>query len=151
VNPVTLAISADGTALTVLADGCYDGASLKNQGVEVVDLTAGTSKVAYAPTGTDFLSNLILLDGTSALLNTDDSNFTSHWFKFDLGTGTLGDELMNVPGSPSSDGTDLLGVDITGMVGSVVRYTIATDSTTPITPTSWSGQYSSASGTALVE
>jgi hypothetical protein len=152
VYPTTLAISADGSALTVLADGCYDGATLKNQGVEVVDLTTGTSQVAYAPTGTDFLSNLILLDGTAALLNTDDANFTSHhWFKLDLGTGTLGAELMNVPDSPSYDGTDLLGVDITGMVGSVVRYTIATDSTTPVTPTSWSGQYSSASGTALVE
>jgi hypothetical protein len=151
VSPTSLALSANGASLTLLASGCYEGATLKHQGVEVVDLTLGTSLSAYAPTGADFLDKLVLTGGTSALLHTFDTTFAEHWFKLDLGTGALGTELSNVPDAVSYDGADLLGVKISGKVGAVVRYNIANDATTEVTPTSWSGQYSAAAGSALVE
>jgi hypothetical protein len=151
VAPTSLAINAGGTSLTILASGCYDGATLSHQGVEVVDLALGTSTQAYSPSGNDFLAQLILTSGSSALLNTFDENFGEHWYKLDLGTGTLGSELLNVPDAVSYDGTDLLGVKVSDQVGSVVRYSIADGTSTQVTPTSWSGQYSVASGSALVE
>jgi hypothetical protein len=151
VSPSSLAINAAGTSLTLLAAGCYDGATLEHQGVEVVDLTLGTSKAAYAPASSDFLDRLILTSDTSALLHTFDDTFADHWYKLDLGTGTLGTELLNVPSSVSYDGTDLLGIKVTGSVGSVERYSIAGGTSTQVTATSWSGQYSSAAGTVLVQ
>ncbi len=93
----------------------------------------------------------VLTGGSSALLHSFDENFGEHWYKLDLGAGTLGSELLNVPDAVSYDGTDLLGVKITGKVGSVVRYHLADGTSTDITATSWSGQYSSASGTTLVK
>ena len=71
--------------------------------------------------------------------------------RLNLGSGTLGAALTNVPSAVSYDGTDLLGVNITTTVGRVVRYAIGAGTNSPVTARSWSGQYSSASGTALVQ
>ncbi|HEX2672627.1 MAG TPA: hypothetical protein VHM25_17210, partial [Polyangiaceae bacterium] len=76
--------------------------------------------------------------------------YATHWHKLDLSQHTLGNEIANVPKAPSFDGTDLLGVEVTAKVGKVVRYNIATETSTEISPTSWGGQYSSVASTALV-
>ncbi len=151
VSPSSLSLDSTGSKLTVLASGCYTGNTLGHQGVEVVDVTAGTTSVAYAPTSADFLDGLIITSGTNALLHSFDTNFGEHWYKLDLSTGTLGAELTGVPSSVSFDGTDLLGVKVTGKVGAVVRYSISAGTSTTVTATSWTGQYSSAAGTALVQ
>lgn len=150
VAPTSMKLDAAGAKLTLLASGCYTSGKLGHQGVEVIDVTAGTSTVAYAPTTDDFLDRLILTGGTNALLHTFDDSFGAHWYKLDLATGTLGSELSGVPSAVSFDGTDLLGVKVTAMVGAVVRYAVATGTSTTLSPSSWSGQYSSASGSALV-
>jgi hypothetical protein len=150
VNPNSLSINADGSALYVLANGCFQGDEKLHQGVEVVDLTDGTTTVAYEATGTDYLSRLIKTTGADFLLESSDDSGT-HWHKLDLVAGTLGAELENVPDAPSFDGADLLGVEVTGNVGKVVRYKLATETLTTISPTSWAGEYSSASATALVQ
>jgi len=150
VSPTSIALDSTGGKLTVLASGCYTGKTLGHQGVEVVDLAAATTSVAYAPTSDDFLDRLIITSGTNALLHTFDTSFGEHWYKLDLSTGTLGSELSGVPSAVSFDGTDLLGVKVTGKVGAVARYSITGGTSTTVSATSWSGQYSSASGTALV-
>jgi len=150
VAPTSLALDATGAKLTVLASGCYTGETLGHQGVEVVDLGAATSSIAYAPTSSDFLDRLVITSGANALLHTFDTSFGAHWYKLDLSTGTLGSELTGVPSAVSFDGTDLLGVKVTGKAGAVVRYSISGGTSTTVSTTSWSGQYSSASGTALV-
>jgi len=151
VAPTSLELNAAGTTLTLLATGCYDGATLKHQGVEVITLMTGASAIAYAPTSNDFLDTLIVTNGSNSLLHTFDDTFAGHWFKLNLATGVLGAELSNVPDSVSYDGVDLLGVKISGNVGKVVRYSIASETSTDVTATSWTGQYSMTSGTALVK
>jgi hypothetical protein len=151
VGPSSLELNAAGTTLTLLATGCYDGATLKHQGVEVVTIATGASTIAYAPTSNDFLDTLIVTNGANALLHTFDDTFAGHWFKLNLATGALGAELLLVPDAVSYDGTDLLGVQISGKVGKVVRYSIASGTSTDVTATSWTGQYSMTSGTALVK
>jgi len=152
VNPGSLSINADGSALYLLANGCFDGDTKIHQGVEVIDPTAGTTTVAYAATGNDYLSRLIRTNSVGdALLESSDDLGVTHWHKLDLAAGTLGAELANVPKAPSFDGTDLLGVEVTGKVGKVVRYKVATATSTPISATSWAGEYGTASSTALVQ
>jgi hypothetical protein len=149
VSQSSLALSADGKSLIVLSAGCYEGTTLKNQGVEVVDLTDGTTQTVYTPTGSDFLAKLITVDAGNAILGSFDDLGTPHWNKLDLAAGKLGDELMNVPDAVSFDGKDLLGVD--GMTGAVLRYDLSTGKATTISPTSWAGKYSAAASTALVK
>ena len=151
VNPNSLSINADGTALYLLASGCYDGDNRAHHGVEVVDLEDGTTTVAYTATGNDFLARMIKTVGADALIQSYDDVFASHWHKIDLAAGTLGAEVANVPQAPSFDGTDLLGVEVANKVGKVVRYKLATETSTVISPTSWGGEYSSAAATALVQ
>jgi len=157
VNPRSLSINADGSALYLLADGCYDGAKKIHSGVEVVDPTDGTTTVAYEADGSDalksyYLSRMILTGGEDAVIESfHDDDFTTHWNKFDVAAGKVGAELKNVPQAVSFDGTDLLGVEISGKVGKVVRYKLASESSTEISPTSWGGEYSFTSGTALVK
>ncbi|HEY1537069.1 MAG TPA: hypothetical protein VGF76_23775, partial [Polyangiaceae bacterium] len=146
-SPASVALAADGS-LIVLASGCYSGTALKNEGVEIVETTAGTSQAVYAPKGDDFLAKLIVTGAGNALLGTFDSTFTPHWFKLDLTSGKLGDELMGVPDAASFDGTDLLGV---GTAGAVLRYDLSTGKSTTVSATSWAGDYSSAASTALVK
>jgi hypothetical protein len=147
-NPGSVSLAADGS-LVILSSGCYTGAALKSSGVEVLDTTAGTSVVAYASTTSDYLGALFLTSGSQALIGASDSvTFTSHWYKLDLEAGKLGDELLNVPDAVSFDGKDLLGVDKTG---AVVRYDIATGTSTTVSATQWVGKYSNAASTALVK
>ena len=150
VNQRSLSVNSDGSALYMLADGCYDGDSKISRGVEVVDLSDGSTTVAYEAPGNDYLSRMILLGGPDALLESLDDTFATHWNKLEIG-GKLGAEIHDVPQAVSFDGTDLLGVEVTGKVGKVVRYELSTESSTTISPTSWVGEYSSASGTALVQ
>jgi hypothetical protein len=152
-NPSSISINADGTGLYLSAAGCYDGDTLTRQGVEVVNLSDGTSQVAYAPdAGGDGLSQLILIGGSDALIKTQDASFASHWFRLDLSNGTVqGAELKEVPDAVSFDGTDLLGVQVNGDLGAVVRYDIAGQTTKVISDTSWAGKYGTTSGTALVQ
>ena len=151
VSPGSLSINADGSALYLVANGCYEGDEKVHQGVEVVDPTNGSTTVAYEATGSDYLSRLIRLNDTGeTLLESSDLGVT-HWHKLDLASGKLGAELANVPEAPSFDGTDLLGVEVTGKVGKVVRYKLATGTSTPISATSWAGEYGTASATALVQ
>jgi hypothetical protein len=155
VNPRSLSVNSDGTALYLLADGCYEGSKKTHRGVEVVDLTDGTSTVVYEADGSDslgnnYLSKMILTGGADALIESFDDEFTTHWTKLEIG-GALGAELENVPQAVSFDGTDLLGVEVTGSVGKVVRYDLSTESSTTVSATSWAGDYSSASNTALVQ
>ena len=84
----------------------------------------------------------------NALLGTFDSTFTPHWFKLDLTSGKLGDELMGVPDAASFDGKDLLGV---GTAGAVLRYDLTSGQSTTVSATSWAGDYTSAASTALVK
>jgi hypothetical protein len=146
-NPNSLSLAADGS-LIVLGNGCYEGSTLKSDGVEVVDTSAGTTQVVYAPKGDDYLARLIVTSAGNALLGTFDSTFTPHWFKLDLAAGTLGTELTDVPDASSFDGKDLLGV---GTAGAVVRYDLSTGKPTTVSETSWGGDYTSAASTALVK
>ena len=150
-NPRSLSVNADGDTLYLLADGCYVGAKPKLRGVEVVDLPTAATTVAYEDASTEYLSSMILTSGSEALIKTSDGMFTTHWRKLDIASGTLTGELMNVPSSPTFDGKDLLGVDVTGTVGAVVRYKLATQTSTVISATSWAGKYMSTPSTALVE
>jgi hypothetical protein len=152
-NPSSISINADGTSLYLSAAGCYDGDTLTSQGVEVVDLSHGTSQVAYAPdAGGDGLSQLILIGGSDALIKTQDASFADHWFRLDLSDGTVqGAELKDVPDAVSFDGTDLFGVQVNGDLGAVVRYDIAGQTSKVISDTSWAGKYGTTSGTALVQ
>ena len=151
VNPRSLSINADGTALYLLADGCYEGATKVRRGVEVVDLTEnGQTTVANQAAGSDYLASMILIGGANALLESNDSSYATHWNKLEIG-GALGAEIKNVPQGVSFDGTDLIGVKITGKVGAVVRYKIATETSTVISPTSWAGDYSFGAFTALAK
>jgi hypothetical protein len=152
-NPSSISINADGTSLYLSAAGCYDGNQLAKQGVEVVDLTDGTSTVRYAPAaGGDGLTRLIPIGGSEALIKTQDASFASHWFKLDIAAGTVqGAEMKDVPDALTFDGSDLLGVQVTGKVGAVVRYEIASATATVISKTSWAGDYATASGSALVQ
>jgi hypothetical protein len=158
VNPRSLSVNADGSALYFLADGCSeDGKKKIHRGVEVVDTSDGTTTVAYESDGSDalanfYLSQMILTGGEDALISSfHDDDFATHWNKFDIAAGKVGAEVANVPDAPSFDGTDLLGVEVTGKVGKVVRYKLSTESSTVISPTSWGGEYSSTSSTALVK
>ncbi|MEI9948982.1 MAG: hypothetical protein WDO74_08355 [Pseudomonadota bacterium] len=157
VNQRSLSINDDGSTLYLLAEGCYEGTQKTHRGVEVVDLTEGTSTVAYSATGSDslgsyYLSSMILTGGEDALIESyHDDDYKTHWTKLKLAAGTLGAELANVPDAVSFDGTDLLGVQVTGSTGKVVRYKLATETSTVISATSWAGDYSAASSTALVQ
>jgi hypothetical protein len=146
-SPSSVSLAADGS-LVVLADGCYTDTTLKNSGVEVVDTTTGLSQIVYASKSGDFLGKLVLTGASDALLGTFDSSFTSHWYKFDLTAGKLGDELIGVPDAVSFDGTNLLGVDTTG---AVVSYDPATGKSTAVSETTWAGKYTATGSTALVE
>ncbi len=147
VNPGSVSLAADGS-LVVLANGCYEGATLKQQGIEIVDAT-GTSQVVFAPTNDDYLGKLILVGGSNALLGTSDATtFKSHWYKLDLAAGQLGAELMGVPDAVSFDGKDLLGV---GPGGAVIRYDVTSGTATTVSAKSWAGDYISAAATALVK
>jgi hypothetical protein len=151
VNPRSLSINADGSALYLLADGCYEGANKARRGVEVVDLTEnGETTVANQAAGNDYLASMILIGGANALLESNDVNYATHWNKLEIG-GALGAEIANVPAGATFDGTDLLGVNITAKVGAVVRYKIATETSTVISPTSWAGEYSFGAFTALAK
>ena len=149
-NPNSLSINKDGDTLYLLGNGCFEGANKTKHGVEVVHLSDGTTSVAYQATGNDYLGRMIMTVGADALIQSLDEAYATHWHKLDISQGTLGNEIANVPKAPSFDGTDLLGVEVTAKVGKVVRYKIATETSTEISPTSWGGQYSSASSTALV-
>jgi hypothetical protein len=144
VNPVTMAISSDGNTLTMLAQGCYDSGTHVKSGVETLDLTTLSSKIAYAYTGTDYLGDLIVTGTTSALLS------DSGWFPLDLATGALGTAFAGAPDAATFDGTDLIGISVTGKVGAVVRYNLTSGVRTTIKSTSWSGQYDTVAGLALV-
>jgi hypothetical protein len=144
INPVTMAISSDGNTLTLLAQGCYDSGTHVKSGVETLDLTTLSSKIAYAYTGTDYLSDLIVTGTTSALF----SDFG--WFPLDLATGVLGTAFAGAPDAATFDGADLIGISVTGKVGAVVRYNLTSGVRTTIKPTSWSGQYDTVAGLALV-
>jgi len=149
-NPNSLSINKDGDTLYTLGNGCFEGANKTKHGVEVIDLSDGSTTVAYHAAGNDYLGRMIKTVGADALIKSSDATYATHWHKLDIAQGTLGNEIANVPQSPSFDGTDLLGVEVTAKVGKVVRYNIATETSTEISPTSWGGQYSSASSTALV-
>jgi len=151
VNPRSLSINANGTKLTLLADGCYKGINKLHRGVEVVDLTDHTTAVAYQAVDSNYLARLILTGGGEALLQSFDANFATLWNKLNIDGGTLGAEIHNVPQAVSFDGTDLLGVEAAAKVGKVVRYKLATETSTVVSDSSWVGDYSSASATALVE
>lgn len=150
-NPRSLSLNKDGDTLYLLAEGCYEGANKALQGIEVVSLSDASTTVAYEATGTDYLSRMIRTVGADALIESLDPAGATHWHKIDLAQGTLGNEISNVPQAPSFDGADLLGVEVTGNVGKVVRYKIATETSTQISPTSWGGEYSYTSSTALVQ
>lgn len=153
VNPSSLSLSRDGKSLIVSAAGCYEGGELTRHGVEIVDLAKRSTHVAYAPTpGSDAIVQLTLVSDSDALIKTQDSSFMSHWFRFDLATGTVSEpELSNVPNAVSFDGTYLLGVEVTAKVGAVVRYDLAAGTSTTVSASSWAGEYGTAAGTALVE
>jgi hypothetical protein len=156
-NPRSLSVNADGTTLYLLGDGCYEGSKKTHRGVEVVDLTNGTTQLPYEADGSDslgsyYLSSMILTGGEDALIESyHEDDFTTHWTKFKLAAGTLGAEIAHVPQAVSFDGTDLLGVEVTDSVGKVVRYKLATQKTTVVSATSWVGDYTFPSSTALVQ
>jgi len=149
-NPNSLSINKDGDHLYTLGNGCFEGESKVKHGVEVVDLSDASTTVAYHAAGNDYLGRMIRTVGADALIQSSDENYATHWHKIDIAQGILGNEIANVPKEPSFDGTDLLGVEVTGKVGKVVRYKISTETSTEISPTSWGGQYSYVSSTALV-
>lgn len=149
-NPNSLSINKDGDTLYLLGNGCFEGSNKVKHGVEVVDLSDNTTTVAYQAVGNDYLGRMIMTVGADALIHSLDVDWAPHWHKLDLAQGKLGNEIANVPQAPSFDGADLLGVEVTAKVGKVVRYKLATETSTEISPTSWGGQYSSASSTALV-
>ena len=151
VNPRSLSINADGDTLYMLAEGCYEGDHKALRGIEVVDLNDGSTTVAYQAAGDDYLASMIKTTGSDALIESLDDLGASLWHKIDLAQGTLGNQLANVPQAPSFDGADLLGVNVTAKVGKVVRYKISTETSTEISPTSWGGDYTRASSTALVQ
>ena len=151
VNPRSLSVNADGDTLYLLAEGCHTGTKKKLRGVEVVDLTTAETTVSYSDTTTEYLNSMILIGGSAALIETYDAMFATHWRKLDIASGTLAGELAKVPSAPSFDGKDLLGVEVTGTVGSVVRYKLATETSTVVAATSWAGDYSFPSSTALVQ
>jgi hypothetical protein len=146
-NPRAVSLAADGS-LILVSNGCYDGATLKNNGVEVADPTTGASQVVFSPSTSDYLNRLILLSGSNALLESFDSSYATHRHKFDLASGALGAELTGVPDSVSFDGTDLLGV---GTGGAVLRYDITTGTSATVSATSWVGKYSSSASTSLAK
>jgi hypothetical protein len=150
-SPGFAQLSTDGKTITVLSEGCYIGASLRNQGVELVHLDTLSSTIAYSPTDTAFLADLILLGGQQALIHLEFPDYSEAWNKLDLGTGTLGATLANVPLSPAFDGIDLLGVtiDTVSQAANVVRYVISTDTATTVIASPWAGKYSSAAASAL--
>jgi len=149
-NPNSLSINKSGDTLYLLGNGCFEGSNKVKHGVEVVDLSDNSTTVAYQAVGNDYLSRMIMTVGADALIHSLDVDWAPHWHKLDLAQGKLGNEIANVPQAPSFDGADLLGVEVTAKVGKVVRYKLATETSTEISPTSWGGQYSSASSTALV-
>ncbi|HEY0464937.1 MAG TPA: hypothetical protein VGC79_12035 [Polyangiaceae bacterium] len=149
VNPRSLSVNADGSALYLLADGCYEGSEKLHQGVEVVDLSDGTTTIAYEATGTDYLSSMILTGGADALIESLDAGYATHWNRLEIG-GALGAELKDVPQAVSFDGKDLIGVEPAG-TGKVLRYSLSSETSEVISPTSWGGDYSFASSTALVQ
>jgi len=151
VNQRSLSINADGTALYMLADGCYEGDTKARRGVEVVDLLDGSTTVAYRAEGSDYLAKLILTGGEDALLQSLDADYAPHWNKLAIQAGTLGAEISDVPDAAIFDGTDLLGVEVTDQGGAVLRYDLATGATKVISETSWAGQYSSGISSALVQ
>ncbi|MEO6601969.1 MAG: hypothetical protein ABIQ16_18970 [Polyangiaceae bacterium] len=151
VNGRSLSINADGDTAYLLADGCYDGKAKKNRGVEVVDLTDASSTVPYADETTNYLAQMILTGGSDALIRYQDENYATHWQKLDIAAGTVQAELDGVPSAVSFDGKDLLGVNVTTQIGTVVRYKLATEKSTVISDTSWVGKYDTAASTALVQ
>lgn len=150
-NPNSLSMNKDGDTLYVLGNGCFEGSNKVKHGVEVIDLSDASTTVAYEATGNDYLARMIMTVGADALIQSLDDAYAPHWHKLDISQGTLGNEIANVPQAPSFDGADLLGVEVTAKVGKVVRYDIATETSTEISPTSWGGDYSSARSTALVQ
>ncbi len=115
-----------------------------------MDLTDGTSTLQYSDETENFLARMILTGGSDALINYFGTD-GPHWQRLDIASGTLQAELEGVPDAPSFDGTDLLGVQVTGKVGAVVRYKLSTQKATVVSDTSWGGQYSVAASTALVQ
>jgi len=147
VDPTTLTLSADGATLTLLAEGCYVGGTRALSGVEVVDLATHTSRIAYSSSTGDSLSDLISIDEGNALLG-----IGHKWYALNISTGVLGAELVGAPEHALLNGTDLIGVsvNVSAKVGSVVRYGLNSGVSSPITATSWTGDYATLSGLALV-
>jgi len=158
-NPIELALDDAQNRLLVLSAGCFqagDGGSTRvSHGVETVDLTNLAVGSALAPQNQDFLARLVLLDSSTALVNTFDSTFAEHWYPWKITTTTLGTELSGIPASPSpEDSTHLLGVSINandaGTSVDVVRYNVEKQTSVSVVGSPWQGSFSAAAGTALV-
>ena len=93
VNPRSLSINADGSALYLLADGCYEGDEQgpPRRGSRRLDRN-GETTVANEAAGNDYLASMILIGGANALLESNDVNYATHWNKLEIG-GALGAEI----------------------------------------------------------
>lgn len=158
-NPVDMAFDAGQNRLLVLHAGCFasadGGTSRTKHGVEAVDLTTFVATAAYTPANQDFLARFLLRNSTSAIIDSFDPTFAEHWYPWSVGQPTFGTELSSVPGAPTlEDENHLLGVDIaTGDAGStvdVVRYDLTAQTKVKLVGSPWTGSFSSAAGSALV-
>jgi hypothetical protein len=160
VDPVSVALDAANHRLLVMDAGCFasadGGAQRVKHGIEAVDLSTGATSVPYQPSTADFLTRLILTGAGQALVDRFDASYVEHWNWWQVGASTLGSELSGVPDAVSYDGADaLLGVSFpapeAGGGPDVVSYDLGTETTTTIVSSPWSGTFSSAAGSALVE
>ena len=155
VNPVDMVL--DGDKLLVLSAGCFaaaDGGSQRTGfGIEEVTPSTGATAVALSPSDPDFLSRLLHLGGSDALIDRFDATYAEHWSRWSIGSTSLGTDLSDVPNTPVADQQgSLWGVGFTtddgGTTPTAVRYDLTTETATPVV--SWTSSLGSAAGTALV-
>jgi hypothetical protein len=158
-NPIDLALDQTQNRLFVLNAGCFqgsDGGSTRvGHGVQTVDLANLTVGSALSPQNQDFLARLVVLDSSTALVDTFDSTFTEHWYSWQTSTTALGAELSSFPAAPSAeDASHVLGVAIAANDGGssvdVVRYDVVNQTTVNVVGSPWQGSFTAAAGTALV-
>ena len=162
ISPSNLTYDAPTDRILILANGCDEpttdgGARRAYHGIEAVSPKTGYTHIIYSPSAPDFLSQLVLLQGTSALINSFDSNGAEQWNRWDLTSATLGPALHEVPAGATRETADtLLGVSKAvnadgGFAGyDVIRYRISTGVSSVVVHNPAAAPYSYVSRSALV-
>ena len=151
-SPSSIAFDASGDALYVSSAGCFADGARTQHGVERVDLAQGTSSVMYAPSDQNYHGQLLVTGPASAVLETADDTFESHWLSFTLPDFAEPVELVGMPDTAQYDKDgSFVGLALgTAMTLDVVRYDATLSQSETLVEAPWTEDLTSPAGSALV-